>query len=238
MWTVKLDSKARRTCSAPSSDQSPARRSWLMQWLGLSLLVALSPSAIAAKAVPAPRPATILVLGDSLSAEYGLPRGSGWVALLGEKLPKRPDIRVINASISGETTSGGVTRLPALLKLHRPTHVIVELGANDALRGLPLAATKSNLSSLVRQSRQAGAKVVLVGMALPPNFGQRYAKEFAAIYPAVATAERAAVVPFFLKGIADRADARDWFQADGIHPVAKAHPIMLGNVWQALAPTL
>jgi acyl-CoA thioesterase-1 len=238
MWTVKLDSKARRPCSAPSSDQSPARRSWLTQWLGLSLLVALSPAAIAGKAAAVSRPATILVLGDSLSAEYGLARGTGWVALLGEKLPKRADLKVINASISGETTSGGLTRLPALLKQHHPTHVVIELGANDALRGLPLNATKANLSSLVRQSRQAGAKVVLVGMALPPNFGKRYGEEFAAIYPAVAASERAAVVPFFLKGIADRADARDWFQADGIHPVAKAHPIMLGNVWQALGPML
>jgi acyl-CoA thioesterase-1 len=113
--------------------------------------------------------------------------------------------------------------------------VVIELGSNDALRGLPLRGTMDNLVRMTRLSKQAGAKVLLVGMMLPPNFGKRYALEFAAIYPKIAVAEGARAVPFFLKGVADRPDARDWFQADGLHPVAKAHPIMLDNVWRELS---
>jgi acyl-CoA thioesterase-1 len=192
----------------------------------------------AATAAAKPLEQTILVVGDSLSAEYGLARGSGWVALLTDKLKDRPHVRVINASISGDTTSGGVTRLAPLLQAHHPTHVVIELGANDALRGLPIMATLDNLARMTRLSKQAGAKVLLVGMMLPPNFGQRYALSFAAIYPKVAQAEGARAVPFLLKGVADRPDARDWFQADGIHPLAKGHPIMLENVWRELSPLL
>lgn len=180
-------------------------------------------------------PATILVVGDSLSAEYGLPRGTGWVTLLSHKLKDRPHIKIVNASISGDTTSGGLSRLSPLLTTHKPTHVVIELGSNDALRGLPLKGTMDNLVRMTRLSKQAGAKVLLVGMMLPPNFGKRYALEFAAIYPKIAVAEGARAVPFFLKGVADRPDARDWFQADGLHPVAKAHPIMLDNVWRELS---
>ena len=184
-------------------------------------------------------PKTILVLGDSLSAEYGLPRGSGWVALLTQKLQaEKIDAKVINASISGETTPGGLTRLPALLSRHQPTHVVIELGANDALRGLPLAATRANLTAMVRASKQAGAQVVLVGMQVPPNYGSRYTADFLAIFDEVARKESTALVPFFLKGVADRPDARDWFQPDATHPLAKAHPILLGHVWQALLPLL
>ncbi|HIV72576.1 MAG TPA: arylesterase [Candidatus Aquabacterium excrementipullorum] len=183
-------------------------------------------------------PATLLIVGDSLSAEYGLARGTGWVALLQKRLASRPGTTVVNASISGDTTSGGAARLPALLKAHHPTHVIIELGGNDALRGLPMKATKETLDGMVRSAQATGAKVVLVGMMMPPNFGRRYAEEFAAIFPAVAAARGAAVVPFFLKGVADRPDARDWFQPDGIHPQAKAHPVMLDNVWPVLEPLL
>lgn len=183
-------------------------------------------------------PARILVVGDSLSAEYGLARGSGWVALLSRRLASRPGVTVVNASISGDTTSGGAARLPALLQAHHPTHVIIELGGNDALRGLSLKATRDTLDAMVRQCQAAGAQVVLVGMMMPPNFGRRYAEDFAAIFPAVAKARSAAVVPFLLKGVADRPDAREWFQADGIHPLAKAHPVMLDNVWRVLKPLL
>jgi acyl-CoA thioesterase I len=178
------------------------------------------------------------VVGDSLSAEYGLKRGTGWVALLQARLITRPGVQVRNASISGSTTAEGLSRLPTLLQQHRPTHVVIELGSNDALRGTPVRSTFDNLSKMTRLARQSGAKVLLVGMMMPPNFGQRYAQAFAAIYPKVGQAEGARVVPFFLKGVADRPDAREWFQADGLHPLAKGHPIMLDNVWEALAPML
>ena len=192
----------------------------------------------AAEAVVAPAPA-ILILGDSLSAEYGLKRGSGWVALLTQRLQReRIAARVVNASISGETTSGGRTRLPALLKQHRPRFVVIELGANDALRGLPLRSSRENLSTMVAAAQAQGAQVVLVGMQMPPNYGKRYSEDFARLFQDVAQAQKCVWVPFFLKGVADRPDARDWFQHDGIHPLEKAHPIMLDNVWDALKPLL
>lgn len=182
---------------------------------------------------------TILVMGDSLSAEYGLARGTGWVALLEKRLQaEKANAQVVNASISGETTAGGVTRLPALLAQHHPNVVVIELGANDALRGFALSGTQSNLTTMVKASKAAGAKVVLVGMQVPPNFGKRYTEDFAGLFPKLAKAESIALVPFFLKGVADRADARDWFQADGMHPTAKAHPVILENMWPALKPLL
>ena len=184
-------------------------------------------------------PTTILILGDSLSAEYGLKRGSGWVALLTQRLAReRIAAQVINASISGETTSGGRARLPALLQRHRPRHVVIELGANDALRGLPLRSSRENLSAMVAAAQAQGAQVVLVGMQMPPNYGKRYSEDFAQLFQDVAKAQRCALVPFFLKGVADREDARDWFQHDGIHPLEKAHPVMLDNIWGALKPLL
>lgn len=187
----------------------------------------------------APRTATILIMGDSLSAEYGLARGTGWVAHLEKRLQaEKISAQVVNASISGETTSGGVSRLPALLRQHHPSQVIIELGANDALRGFALASTQSNLVSMAKASRAAGAQVVIVGMQVPPNFGKRYTMDFAALFPKVAQSESAALVPFFLKGVADRADAREWFQADGMHPLAKAQPVILENVWPVLKPLL
>lgn len=181
----------------------------------------------------------ILILGDSLSAEYGLARGTGWVALLQERLARqRTAAEVVNASISGETTSGGRSRLAALLKQHRPTHVVVELGANDALRGFPLRVTQDNLRAMVEASQAAGAKVLLVGMRVPPNYGRRYADDFAELFVSVSRERKAALVPFLLKDVADRPDARDWFQPDGIHPLAKAHPVMLDHVWMGLKPLL
>lgn len=189
---------------------------------------------VKAATAPAKSPA-ILVLGDSLSAEYGIRRGSGWVALLEQKLQaEKIGAKVVNASISGDTTSGGRSRLPALLKQHRPTLVVVELGGNDALRGLPLDQTQNNLLAITRMAQQNGAKVVLLGMQMPPNYGRDYAQRFSRVYTDVAKATRAILVPFFLKGIADSSDSMVWFQADRIHPKEEAHPQMLANVWPAL----
>jgi len=188
----------------------------------------------------AQRPArTLLVLGDSLSAEYGLARGSGWVALMAARIAhdKLP-FSVLNASISGETTSGGRSRLPALLRQHQPAVVVIELGANDALRGLPLKMTQANLLAMVQAAKNAGARVLIVGMMVPPNYGQRYGADFAALFAQVARSEDVALVPFLLKGVADVPDAEANFQRDGIHPKASSHPRMLDNVWPALRPLL
>jgi acyl-CoA thioesterase-1 len=179
---------------------------------------------------------TLLVLGDSLSAEYGLPRGSGWVALLGDKLGKNGfDYRVVNASISGETTSGGAARLPALLKEHRPAVVVLELGGNDALRGLQLAATEQNLRKMAREAKAIEANVLVVGMQVPPNYGKAYAQRFGAMFKRVADQEKAALVPFLLEGFGER---MEWFQADRIHPTVQAQPRMLENVWPELSKLL
>ena len=178
---------------------------------------------------------TILILGDSLSAEYGLKRGTGWVALLEQRLRQAGKAAaVVNASISGDTTSGGLSRLAPLLAQHQPQLVVVELGGNDALRGLPLATTQANLTAIVKVCQAQGAKVLLLGMQMPPNYGPQYAAQFAALYADVAKAQRAALVPFFLQGVADVAQSEQWFQSDRIHPVEAAHPILLGNVWPVL----
>jgi acyl-CoA thioesterase-1 len=184
-------------------------------------------------------PATILVVGDSLSAEYGLKRGTGWVALLDKRLAKdkRP-AKVVNASISGDTTSGGRSRLPALLAQHKPTHVVIELGGNDALRGLPMKMTEDNLTAMTQAAQKAGSKVLLLGMEVPPNYGPAYAREFAGIYAKVAKQHKAGLVPFFLKGVADGPDPTRLFQPDRIHPLEAAHPIMLANVWPELVKQL
>ena len=182
---------------------------------------------------------TILVLGDSLSAEYGLKRGTGWVALLENRLKtEKLNAMVVNASISGDTTSGGRSRLGALLSQHRPSHVIIELGGNDALRGLPLSMTEDNLSQMTQAAQGAGARVLLVGMQVPPNYGRDYADRFAAMFATVAKAQKAALVPFLLTGVGDGSDPTHMFQADRIHPKAEAHPIMLANVWPALRKLL
>jgi acyl-CoA thioesterase-1 len=199
--------------------------------------VGLKPSATAATVTKTP--ARILVLGDSLSAEYGLKRGSGWVALLDQKLSdEKLPATVINASISGDTTSGGLTRLNALLAQQKPTLVVIELGGNDALRGLPLELTQTNLVKMTQAARGAGARVLLLGMQMPPNYGRTYGQQFAAMYGAVAKSTGAGLVPFMLKGIADAPDSLNWFQADRIHPKEEAHPLILANVWPALKKEL
>jgi acyl-CoA thioesterase-1 len=206
------------------------RRCGLHCSVWLLALAGLGPAASGAMAA-APTP-KVLVLGDSLSAEYGLPRGSGWVALLEKKLAaEKLAAQVVNASISGDTTSGGRSRLPALLKQHQPTHVIVELGGNDALRGLPITMSRDNLQAMSREAKAAGAKVMLIGMQVPPNYGARYTQDFAAMFGTVAKAEGAALVPFLLAGVADAPHAEKLFQPDRIHPTAEAHPRMLANVW-------
>ena len=203
--------------------------------LGIGLAVMGLNPAGAATAAGTKSKANVLVLGDSLSAEYGLKRGSGWVALLEQKLgAEKIAATVTNASISGDTTSGGRTRLPALLAKHRPTLVVIELGANDALRGLPIALTQDNLTAMALLAQKAGAKVLLLGMQMPPNYGRDYGLRFADMYAGVAKTTRAALVPFMLKGIADAPDSLKWFQADRIHPTEEAHPLILANVWPEL----
>ena len=181
----------------------------------------------------APNP-VILVVGDSLSAEYGLARGTGWVTYLEGKLKTEGSPwSVFNASISGETTSGGLARLPRLLEQKNPGLVMIELGANDALRGLPLVDTERNLRQMIQLSKKIGAKVVLFGMQIPPNYGQTYAANFKAMYVSLAREERVRLLPFFLEGIATKPE---FFQADRIHPNEAAQKILFENVWGALAP--
>jgi acyl-CoA thioesterase-1 len=198
--------------------------------------------ALAGMAVPAFAQAespVILVVGDSLSAEYGLKRGTGWVALLEERLKKeKVQARIVNASISGDTTSGGRSRIGALLKQHRPAVVVIELGGNDALRGLPNNMTRDNLATMARLASQAGAKVLLLGMEMPPNYGTRYAQEFREAYTTVAKTEKAALVPFFLRNVADIKDPTALFQSDRIHPNESAQALMLDNVWPELRKLL
>lgn len=193
----------------------------------------------ATHAVPAAPSQRVLVLGDSLSAEYGLARGTGWVALLQKQLAQeRPGTQVVNASISGDTTSGGRSRLPALLQQHKPTLVVIELGGNDALRGLPMPMTQANLLAMTQQAKSAGAKVLLLGMQMPPNYGPELARQFEAAFAQVAQSQKAALVPFFLKGVGDDADPLKWFQADRIHPNEAAQARMLANVWPTLKKQL
>ena len=183
--------------------------------------------------------ATILIIGDSLSAEYGIARGKGWVALLADQLKgERPDVRVVNASISGDTTAGGRARLPALLDQVRPVQVVIELGANDALRGFDLETTKNNLEAMIEACRAVNARVVLVGMQIPPNYGPDYSAKFAVMYANLAKKYKTGLVPFFLKGVADAPDAAKLFQPDHIHPKEEAHPRMLGNVWPEIKKQL
>jgi len=178
----------------------------------------------------------VLVYGDSLSAAYGMPERSGWVALLGERLKReRPNYSVANASISGETTAGGLVRFNKALEQHRPAIVILELGANDGLRGLPMAAMKKNLSMMIGESQRAGAKVLLVGVRLPPNYGEAYTRAFAQTYADLAKQYRTALVPFLFEGFGEKTD---FFQADRMHPTAAAQPLLLNNVWDPLAPLL
>lgn len=208
--------------------------------IAVALTLAISGACgAAAAATPGAKSGPVLVLGDSLSAEYGLTRGQGWVQLLQqrmetEKIPRK----VINASISGETTAGGRARLTALLKQHEPGIVILELGGNDALRGLALQNTQSNLEAMVKASKAAAAQVLLVGMQVPPNYGTAYTEQFADMFKKIAEAQKLPLVPFLLAGIGDAANAEQWFQSDRIHPNAQAQPQMLANVWTKLKPLL
>jgi acyl-CoA thioesterase-1 len=176
-------------------------------------------------------PKTVLVLGDSLSAEYGLIRGSGWVALLETKLKaEKIDAAIVNASISGETTSGGRSRLPALLAQYRPDVLVIELGANDGLRGQPVAASEANLKSMIEMAHKNKARVLLVGMRMPPNYGRDYTERFFGMYKNLSQQFKSPLVPFMLEGVADKPKL---FQSDRLHPNADAHPIILANIWPA-----
>jgi acyl-CoA thioesterase-1 len=209
----------------------PAGRLTILDGLDLQVHAGEAVAILGASGLP-----VVLVLGDSLSAAYGLPTDQGWVALLGQRLSGQGlPHQVINASVSGETTGGGLTRLPALLERHRPRVVIVQLGANDGLRGFGFDQIAGNLTRLIDLSRAAGAKVLLVGMRLPPNYGAAYTEGFQAIFPAVAEQTGAALVPRLLAGVAE-----DWglMQPDGLHPTAEAQPRLLENVWPHLLPLL
>lgn len=179
---------------------------------------------------------TLLVVGDSISAGLGLDTSLGWVSLLDKRLKEQGfDYQVVNASISGDTTAGGLARLPALLSEQKPKLVVIELGGNDGLRGMAPAQLQQNLASMVDQSRQAGAKVILLGMRLPPNYGQRYTDAFAKVFDSVAREQKIPLVPFFLEGVGG---VQDMMQADGIHPAVAAQPKLLDNVWPTLKPLL
>lgn len=182
------------------------------------------------------QPQTILVLGDSLSAGYGIDQTSGWVSLLQRRLQEKSlPYRVVNASISGDTTSGGRTRIAAALDSHRPAIVIVELGGNDGLRGLPLSEMQKNLAAIIEQCQKRKVRVLLVGMRLPPNYGPQYTEKFQQMYAELARRYRVPLVPFLLEGIAGN---QDLMQPDGVHARAAGQPIMLENVWKVLEPML
>ena len=201
----------------------------------LPLLAWLPPATLAAKAAPDARP-VVLVVGDSLSAGYGLAPGQGWVDLLSARLAAEGyRHQAVNASISGDTTAGGRARLPALLARHQPAVVVIELGGNDGLRGGSLKSTRENLDAMVVAAQKSGARVLVLGMRLPPNYGPAYTREFDGIFAGVATARKAALVPFLLEGFGDD---MSYFQPDRIHPTAAAQPRLLANVWPALVPLL
>ena len=197
--------------------------------LALGLFCLLIPISTAAQSPP-----VILVLGDSLSAEYGIERGSGWVTLLQNQLLKQGSSWLIhNASISGETSAGGLARLPSLIQQKSPKIVILELGANDALRGLSISQTEKNLRSMIELSKKSGAKVLLLGMQIPPNYGQEYTKNFRELYSKLASSEGINLLPFFMSGVVTN---KELFQTDNIHPNEKAQMLLYKNVWGAMAP--
>lgn len=177
-----------------------------------------------------------MVLGDSLSAAYKIPSADGWVHLLAARLADRKyDYRVVNASIPGDTSAGGLSRLPGVLERERPAILILELGANDGLQGLPLERMKANLAKMIRQARAAGARVLLVGVRMPPNYGPVFTARFAAVYRELGAEEHVSLVPELLKGVAEH---RSLMQSDGLHPLAVAEPRLLENVWPTLLPLL
>jgi acyl-CoA thioesterase-1 len=193
---------------------------------------------VAGMGAPAPAAAqrSIVVFGDSLSAAYGIAQARGWVALLGERLKgERSDYIVVNASISGETSGGGLSRIHKTLQQHQPSVLVLELGANDGLRGLPVAQMKQNLGAIIEQAQKTGSRVVLVGMKLPPNYGPDYTQTFESAYGELARRYKTALVPFLLEDFADKPDL---FQSDRIHPAEAAQPLMLERVWKTLRPLL
>lgn len=207
-----------------------------MRAMVAALVTLLAASAFAADVVPHSASKTVLVLGDSLSAEYGLQRGQGWVALLEKRLGKdHIDAQLINASISGETTIGGKSRLAALLQKNHPNIVVLELGANDGLRGLPIAETSKNLREIIATARKIKARVLLIGMQLPPNYGTDYTRRFAALFPTIAKETHASLVPFMLDGVVMQPQL---FQSDRLHPTAAAQPIILDTIWPQLQPLI
>lgn len=207
----------------------PYHRLW--SWLALLMLAAVTTPGLHAQPLAGP----VLVVGDSLSSEYGIRRNTGWVELLRQRLAQQvpSPTPVINASISGDTTSGGLTRLPALLERHKPAVVLIELGGNDALRGLSLDMTRDNLTRMAQLANNAGAQVVIVGMQIPPNYGPAYSNAFKALFEEIAQATKSALVPFLLAGLETD---RTMFIEDGIHPAEAAQPRLLDNVWTVLAP--
>ena len=237
-WALKA---ALNSASKPASTLVQRQHVWLRCWMLVCCLWAAAlPAHSASK--------TLLLLGDSLSAEYGLPRGTGWASLLAQQLrDDKLDAALVNASISGETTAGGKARLPALLAQHKPDILILELGGNDGLRGLSLAATRDNLQQMITMAANAGARTLLVGMQVPPNYGPDYSKRFAAMYEGLAKddgknkakdklhGKGVKLVPFLLSGLDD---TERWFQPDRIHPNREAQPVMLRNVWPVLKPML
>ncbi|TLX62139.1 arylesterase [Stutzerimonas nosocomialis] len=179
---------------------------------------------------------TVLVVGDSISAAFGLDTTQGWVHLLQQRLDEEGrEHRVVNASVSGDTSAGGLSRLPALLAEHEPTVVVIELGGNDGLRGQPTAQLKQNLAQMIEMSQEKGAKVLILGMLMPPNLGQRYTRAFAEVFPELATEYDVPLVPFLLEGAAG---VPSMMQGDGVHPTVQAQPILLENVWPELEPLL
>ena len=190
---------------------------------------------MAGSAALLPSATKVLIVGDSLSAEYGLTRGTGWVEhMMQQAIAESVAVQWTNASISGDTTSGGVSRLPALLKLHQPNIVVIELGGNDALRGLDMNLTQANLLNMIKASQMAGARVLVIAMQVPPNYGANYLKQMSAAYEKVTKSTAAQLNQQFLKGVADDPDPLKWFQADRIHPNEKAQPQMMKNIWPQL----
>lgn len=234
---IKPRSSLPTDIAAPTAPDG--RRRTLTSALCLAIALAGLPAAAQSQKTDATQSSSapvLLVLGDSLSAEYGLARGTGWVALLERRLRERKyDYRVVNASISGDTTSGGVSRLPALLSQHRPRIVIVELGSNDALRGLSLQMTEQNLDKMMQASQAAGARVLLAGMQIPPNYGRDYTQRFQQLFAKVAQSRKVALLPFLLEGVAEHIEL---FQPDRLHPTEQAQPRILDNVWRHLEPLL
>lgn len=197
-----------------------------LRWIGLALLLLAAPL----------RAEVWLVVGDSISAAFGLDTTQGWVALLQKRLDQQGKrIQVVNASISGDTSAGGLARLPALLAEHRPALVMIELGGNDGLRGTPLAQLQQNLADMIAASKSSGAQVLLLGMRLPPNYGKRYTEGFAGVYEQLAATHQVPLLPFFLEGVGG---VSGLMQADGIHPTAAAQPRLLDNIWPLLEARL